>query len=635
MHRALSSVVLSIAATLLCGCPSKQIITETPTVEGADDQQATCKVAKDPLNPLIVEWPGTSKVDLDSASQQGTVVVSYAGCTLKVLTSCKAGGAYELTSVTPARDKLQIADQNELYARLPLGAASLKGELSLGSSLELDYIAVGQRIAKKAPRLLSGDCAGATHYVRTITVGAYSLDARAKGKAGASVEVGSAGGGIGRAETSRRLRGSGNVEGCESDPAGKDCGAVLQLGLAPIKAQKGGEVLDSAGFGANIGPLGVVPTVSELPDVVSVGASSLQKVDVEYLSLVQDARRAEKDSSLPAEERGRRWQKVADARADGAYHEVALERVEEWRLVAAGEARRRERLDRLRTQYQSDSSKLEQLKRMDDDLVPRAQKIAYQKEFDEVYKPYEKDLVELGLKSGGSSGSSGIAGGSGNTPPTDTTTPPPKEYAMGSRFGIEAEAGYAQFGYARAIKNASTGEEEKEYLLGGNGFMGGLNFGFTNLGDSNVGLLASFRTYAGNGTALAFGGILRWSPQIAEIVRLELGIAGYYGLYVTPTQEIDVDWDVDCNENAETPEERAGCDEAGEKDIVLGAAGGEMDLLAGLLFNFDPMVFGVRGGALIGLLSATSDDGDAQAAAEASSSATIGPMITGTVGVEF
>ena len=39
-----------------------------PTVEGAEEQQATCKVAKDPLNPLIVEWPGTSKVDLDSAS---------------------------------------------------------------------------------------------------------------------------------------------------------------------------------------------------------------------------------------------------------------------------------------------------------------------------------------------------------------------------------------------------------------------------------------------------------------------------------------------------------------------------------------------------------------------------------------
>src|SRR5688572_10074273 len=187
-----------VLTTAIClGCPGKQVITETPTVAGADDQQATCKVAKDPLNPLIVEWPGTSKVELDSVSKRGVVVVSYVGCTLKVLASCGAGGDYAFTSVTPARDKLQMADQNELYARLPLGAASLKGELSMGSSLELDYIAVGQRITEKPPKSMTGDCEGATHYIRTITVGAYSLDAKAKGKVGASVEVGSAGGGAG------------------------------------------------------------------------------------------------------------------------------------------------------------------------------------------------------------------------------------------------------------------------------------------------------------------------------------------------------------------------------------------------------------------------------------------------------
>src|SRR5512139_2325209 len=158
-------VFLFLASAIFFGCPGKQVITETPTVEAAEEQQATCKVAKDPLNPLIVEWPGTSKVDLDSASRRGVVIVSYAGCTLKVLTACTAipgkgeeVAKYDLTSDTPARDKLQIADQSELYARLPLGAASLKADLSLGSSLELDYIAVGQRVAAKAPERLDGEC---------------------------------------------------------------------------------------------------------------------------------------------------------------------------------------------------------------------------------------------------------------------------------------------------------------------------------------------------------------------------------------------------------------------------------------------------------------------------------------------
>ncbi|MBL8740324.1 MAG: hypothetical protein JNK04_04490, partial [Myxococcales bacterium] len=170
----LSSLVLVLLALVtLTGCPSTQVIANTPTVEEADDQQATCKVARDPLNPLVVEWPGTAKVDLETASRRGLVAVSYSGCTMKILSSCELKGDYDFEETTPARDRLEISDNNELYAKLPLGAASLKGELSAGASLELDYVAVGQRVAGAAPKARSGDCQGATHYVRTITVGAF------------------------------------------------------------------------------------------------------------------------------------------------------------------------------------------------------------------------------------------------------------------------------------------------------------------------------------------------------------------------------------------------------------------------------------------------------------------------------
>ena len=178
LESAAGLVVLGSLAWLpACGGAADQAIAKAPSVEGVDEGQATCKVAKDPLNPLIVEWPGTSKVSLDSASQRGVVVVSYVGCVLKVLTSCQAGGAYDLKPVTPVRDKVSIENESELYARLPLGVASLKGELKTAQRLDLEYVAIGQREAAKAPVSLSGDCAGATHYVRSIMVGAYGLDA--------------------------------------------------------------------------------------------------------------------------------------------------------------------------------------------------------------------------------------------------------------------------------------------------------------------------------------------------------------------------------------------------------------------------------------------------------------------------
>ena len=90
MKRRRSSVLALLpAASLLAACSGAPAPTtaKPPTVGEADEQQATCKVAKDPLNPLSVEWPGTSKVALDSASKSGVVVVSYVGCVLRAKSS--------------------------------------------------------------------------------------------------------------------------------------------------------------------------------------------------------------------------------------------------------------------------------------------------------------------------------------------------------------------------------------------------------------------------------------------------------------------------------------------------------------------------------------------------------------------
>lgn len=239
----------------------------TPSVESLGEQ-GTCKVAKDPLNPLIVEWPGTSKVELATSSQRGVVVVSYVGCVLKILSGCQAGGGYAMTSVTPVKDRITVADENELYARLPLGVASLKGELKTAGRLDLEYVAVGQRIALQAPSDVAGpECLGATHYVKAITVGAYSLDAvgHASGTAGAS--MGDTGVSAARREDVRRLRGSGNVGACEQASAA-GCDAILQLGLAPLArseqterkvAAHAGAKKEAAQASADAGPMVRIP----------------------------------------------------------------------------------------------------------------------------------------------------------------------------------------------------------------------------------------------------------------------------------------------------------------------------------------------------------------------------------------
>src|SRR5262245_52979303 len=80
--------------------------------------------------PLIVEWPATSRAQLESLTKQGLVAVHYEGCDLEVLPRCKvARGEYAYTPTTRQRDKVTIKGLDELYANLPLGAAGLEGKL--------------------------------------------------------------------------------------------------------------------------------------------------------------------------------------------------------------------------------------------------------------------------------------------------------------------------------------------------------------------------------------------------------------------------------------------------------------------------------------------------------------------------
>jgi formylglycine-generating enzyme required for sulfatase activity len=386
---------VSLLSSGLVSCGSAPVAEgQVPTVDKVDDQQATCKVAKDPLNPLIVEWPGTSKAALDSASQRGIVVVSYVGCALKVLTQCKAGQSYEFRSVTPIRDKISMATESDIYARLPLGAAALKGELATAGQLDLEYVVVGQREAVKPPSMLQGDCQGATHYLRSIMVGAYGLSAVGKAKAGVGAGMGQAGIGGSHREEVRRLRGSGDVEQCAAvtdASSTASCNAVLQLGLAPLMASGGGAVT-SAGFGEGLGAVAVVPEVGDL-QALPGGGGGMADADVALLELLQSAKRADKSQTAPLG-KAAAWQKLSAYEGKNPYRELGTERQSAWERVAEAEERRKEQVAKVCAKYATDSAKLRKLLSLDDDVVSAKQKAAYKAELGQVYGAFGKVLEE-------------------------------------------------------------------------------------------------------------------------------------------------------------------------------------------------------------------------------------------------
>lgn len=218
------------------------VIAAPPNLTDADGDLSTCGVAKDPLNPFIIEWPGTNKVTLDWASKQGVVAVSYSNCTLKILPDCKLGvGGYSFGGVTPTRDEIRMENESDLYAQLPLGASGLKAELGGGTRLSFKYVAVGVRATEITPILPDSGCDDATHYIRAITVGAYELDSEASANASVGVDLQIASAGAYRREGAHRLRSSGDLTGCSEQSGSRDaesmdsaCLAPLQLTLVPL-----------------------------------------------------------------------------------------------------------------------------------------------------------------------------------------------------------------------------------------------------------------------------------------------------------------------------------------------------------------------------------------------------------------
>ena len=140
---------------------------------------ARCKVVASQDRPLVTEWPASEKANLEARLADGPIVVAYSGCSLRVLSECKAPkGSYTWQRTTLANDTVEIRSADDLYAKLPLGAASLEGELQSSGRLAVQTTVAGQLKLEGLPTAevpTTGACEGATHVLSAVTLGAFKL----------------------------------------------------------------------------------------------------------------------------------------------------------------------------------------------------------------------------------------------------------------------------------------------------------------------------------------------------------------------------------------------------------------------------------------------------------------------------
>lgn len=207
--------------------------------------------------PFIIEWDATDMSSFEQYAAGDLVVVKYEGCKLKVLDECRndnvrgSQGAYKPPEWTTGQlESIDIQNEGDLVAKLPLGEATLGGRVSAGEKFHMEYYVAGTRQATR-PALYRGEmpqegCEGATHFVYAYNLGAFALGSARELNASADVSAFGFGAAGSQTNKSKIDKKGGDLSVCKSDSAREieGCKAPIRLNLRKIRD---GENPDAAG----------------------------------------------------------------------------------------------------------------------------------------------------------------------------------------------------------------------------------------------------------------------------------------------------------------------------------------------------------------------------------------------------
>jgi hypothetical protein len=258
-NKATAGRIASVLACLaLAACGSGNAASQlVKTPEYAPAGQAKCSIQKSQSKPLVVEWPSPDRLELENTIRQGLAVVHYAGCEISLLNRCRVASRYSYLGATQSEDRIEVKDEDDLYANLPLGAASLEGKLHRAGRLTVDMNVVG-RFQAERPKVwadeLQGECGGATHFVYGVIVGAFDFYSGGHADVGGGVGTRQLGAGAQLSAERESLTKSGDQSACskatswdKSPPEG--CGALIRLEVVPLEAARGVGAVPAAGGG--------------------------------------------------------------------------------------------------------------------------------------------------------------------------------------------------------------------------------------------------------------------------------------------------------------------------------------------------------------------------------------------------
>ena len=280
------STLAVTAMTLLLACGDGRGPVE-PNPRSANEAlgEPKCLAVGERDEPLVVDWKGHDRANLEAAMATGVAVVHYECGALRVLSDCHLDGSYRYLGVSRKEQVVELSDADDIGANLPAFGRTIAASLDRGSTLDLAMVLVGKQrttVAEVKREMLrgSGDaCQGATHFVRGAFVGAFALGTSTRGKVLASFsDV------VGAGTSSSTLAGfrDGDPSACRSSSADdtqppSGCSALVRLELAPIGGKASEEPTCPAGTVMRDG-------ACSKADVAKTAAHTCKEDDVEDCS---------------------------------------------------------------------------------------------------------------------------------------------------------------------------------------------------------------------------------------------------------------------------------------------------------------------------------------------------------------
>jgi hypothetical protein len=254
-------VILGLSAACGGGVPGTRSATDVQSSRMADTFAGKNRCnPKAHDRPFVIEWDATDSGSFEARAATDVVFVRYEGCGLKIIEGCVDGsvpgalGSYRPVEWTSGSvETFDVNDEGELYAKLPLAAATLGGRVQGGEKFHMEYFVSGTRTATR-DGITRGDlakvpaCRSATHFVYAYNLGAFALGAQSSMKGEAGGTMWGAGAGASRASESKAEKRGGDLGQCRGESAKelKDCTAPIRLTLRPITEDLSADATDAS-----------------------------------------------------------------------------------------------------------------------------------------------------------------------------------------------------------------------------------------------------------------------------------------------------------------------------------------------------------------------------------------------------